>query len=171
MIQELVTPVGWKGRGFTHTSDLDLVVESRSVHRRASYRPRTTKNFSYEWQYLTNYPQRVYFKEASTEALQRALLQVPSAARMREEEDIYKLDSGSSVGVEWIDILKQIIHFNDRGKAEDSSGQNKKSTRVTVTRCYMRCRASGRFMRGDGEADGLETSNISASHLTVGVSR
>lgn len=95
---------------------------------------------------------------------------MPSAARMREEEDIYKLDSGSSVGVEWIDILKQNINFNDRGKAEDSSGQNK-SARVTITRCYMRYRASGRFVRGDGEADGLETSNISASHLTVGVSR
>lgn len=35
----------------------------------------------------------------------------------------------------------------------------------------MRCCSSGRFVRGDGDADGLETSNISASHLAVVGSR
>lgn len=151
-------------------------LRARAGDRRDSYSPRTAKNFSCEWKCLRNYPQRAYSEERTTRALQRALLQMPSAARMGEEEGMgftFKLESSSSVGVEWIDILwvNWCIHFNNGGTAEASSGQNKRSAGVTVTGCCMRCRCTGRLVRGDGDADGLETSHISASHPALVVSR
>lgn len=66
----------------------------------------------------------------------------------------------------------KILILTSEGRQKAAHAEYEERESITITRCYMSCRASGRFVRSDGEADGLETtSNISASHLTVGVSR